>query len=135
MHRLFSGGSDRATDKWRRDFRFTGTEGLELHHLYRAMWWLGEEADPGDGSDLRTKRHVKDEIEEQIFFKNRDLFTGLEIVFFDTTSLYFEGEGGQELGEHGHSKDDRPDLKQMVVGAVIDDEGRPVCCELWPGFL
>jgi len=133
MHRLFSGGSDRAADKWRRDFHFTATEGLELHHLYRAMWWLGEKTDPGDGSDLRTKRHVKDEIEEQIFFRNRDLFTGLEIVFFDTTSLYFEGEGGQELGEHGHSKDDRPDLKQMVVGAVIDDEGRPVCCELWPG--
>ncbi len=133
MHRLFSGGSDRSADRWRRDFRFTGTEGLELHHLYRAMWWLGEETDPGDGKDPRTKRHIKDEIEERIFFRNRDLFTGLEIVFFDTTSIYFEGEGGKELGQYGHSKDNRPDLKQMVVGAVIDDKGRPVCCQLWPG--
>ena len=31
------------------------------------------------------------------------------------------------------SKDHRPDLKQMVVGAVLDGEGRPVCCEMWPG--
>jgi transposase len=55
------------------------------------------------------------------------------LVKFDATSLYFEGEGGQELGEHGHSKGNRPDLKQMVVRAVIDDKGRPVCCELLPG--
>jgi len=87
MHRLFSGGSDRSADRWKRDFRFAGTEGLELHHLYRAMWWLGEEIDPGDGKDVRTKRHVKDEIEEWIFFRNRDIFTNLEIVFFDTTSI------------------------------------------------
>ena len=133
MHRLFASGSDRAANRWRRDYCFTGTEKLELHHLYRAMWWLGEEIDGGDGADPRTKRHIKDKIEEQIFLRNRDLFTGLEIVFFDTTSLYFEGEGGDELGSHGHSKDHRPDLKQMVVGAVIDDEGRPVCCEIWPG--
>ncbi len=125
MHRLFSGGSDRSAEKWRRDFRFSGVEGLDLHHLYRAMWWLGEE--------IETGRYVKDEIEEKIFNRTRDLFTGLEIVFFDTTSLSFEGQGGHELGEYGHSKDNRPDLKQMVVGAVIDNHGRPVCCELWPG--
>jgi hypothetical protein len=95
------------------------------------MWWLGEEIDVGDGADPHSKRHIKDKIEEQIFLRNRDLFTGLEIVFFDTTSLYFEG--GDELGKNGHSKDHRPDLKQMVVGAVIDDGGRPVCCEIWPG--
>jgi transposase len=32
-------------------------------------------------------------------------------VFMDTTSLYFEGAGGQTLGEHGYSKDHRPDLR------------------------
>jgi hypothetical protein len=111
VHRLFSGGSDRSAERWRRDLRIYGTEDLDLHHLYRAMWWLGEEVDPGDEEDPRTKRHVKDEIEEELFSENRDLFTSLEIVFFDTTSLYFEGEGG-ELGEFGRSKDNRPDLKQ-----------------------
>lgn len=54
-------------------------------------------------------------------------------MFFDTTSIYFEGEGGETLGELGHSKDHRPDLNQMIVGTVLDGEGRPVCCELWPG--
>ena len=54
-------------------------------------------------------------------------------VGFDTTSIYFEGEGGETLGSRGHSKDHRPDLKQMVVGAALDGEGRPVSCEMWPG--
>jgi transposase len=65
--------------------------------------------------------------------RRRDLFTDLDLVFFDTTSLYFEGDGGETLGQYGHSKDHRPDLKQMVVGAVLDGDGRPICCELWPG--
>src|SRR5271166_5957660 len=43
LHRLFGGGSDRAADRWRQDYRIEGVEGLELHHLYRAMAWLGEE--------------------------------------------------------------------------------------------
>jgi len=55
------------------------------------------------------------------------------VVFFDTTSIYFEGNGGEELGAYGHSKDHRPDLKQMVVGIIIDGQGRPICSEVWPG--
>ncbi len=43
MHRLFDPGSDRAADKWREDYRIAGTSSLQLHHLYRAMAWLGEE--------------------------------------------------------------------------------------------
>jgi transposase len=54
-------------------------------------------------------------------------------VFFDTTSIYFQGEGGKTIGKRGHSKDHRPDLKQMVVGVVLDQNGNPVCSELWPG--
>ena len=41
----------------------------------------------------------------------------LQLVFFDTTSIYFEGEGGQDIGQRGFSKDHRPDLYQMVVGS------------------
>jgi len=37
LHRLFGGGSDRAADRWREDYRIDGVDGLELHHLYRAM--------------------------------------------------------------------------------------------------
>jgi transposase len=68
-----------------------------------------------------------------LFGRRRDLFTDVEVVFFDTTSLYFEGHGGESIGQYGHSKDHRPDERQMVVGAVLDGEGRPICCELWPG--
>ena len=75
----------------------------------------------------------KDLIEEDLFSYRRDLFSSLDLVFFDTTSIYFEGRGGETIGERGFSKDHRPDLKQMVVGAVIDDKGQPICCEMWPG--
>ena len=135
LHRLFAPGSDRAADQWRTDYLIDGTDGLQLHHLYRAMAWLGEELpqDQQQGSTRLVPRCTKDVIEEQVFGRRCDLFTQLDVVFFDTTSLYFEGAGGDELGQYGHSKDHRPDEKQMVVGAVLDGTGRPICCELWPG--
>ena len=70
---------------------------------------------------------------QRLFARRRSLFTDLSVVFMDTTSLYFEGEGGATLGERGHSKDYRPQLNQMIVGVIIDQEGRPVCSEMWPG--
>ncbi len=133
LHRLMSSGSDRYCDRWRRDYAIAGTEHIELHHLYRAMGCLGEPlADQSSASDF-APRCNKDLIEEDLFNMWRDLFTGLELVFFDTTSIYFEGEGGESIGKRGFSKDHRPDLKQMVVAVVINDEGRPICCEMWPG--
>lgn len=134
LHRLIDPGSDRAAERWKEDFHVPGTQDIELHHLYRAMGWLGE-ASIQLGHDARSLRCRKDLIEEELFKRNRDLFSELELVFFDTTSLYFEGQGGESLGRYGHSKDHRPDLKQMVVGAVLDGRGRPICCELWPGNL
>src|SRR5271157_5741804 len=134
MHRLFASGSDRAAERWRETYRLPGTEGLDLHHLYRAMAFLGEALDDRPGTRvLNTPRCTKDWIEEQLFEQRRDLFSAIDLVFFDTTSLYFEGEGGQEIGRHGKSKDHRPDLKQMVVGLALDLDGWPLCCELWPG--
>jgi transposase len=65
--------------------------------------------------------------------EKRELFSQLDLVFFDTTSIYFEGAGGKSIGQRGFSKDHRPDLKQMVVAVFIDDNGRPICCEMWPG--
>src|SRR5882762_11857639 len=56
-----------------------------------------------------------------------------QIPFFDTTSLYFEGRGGESIGKRGHNKDHRPDIYQMIVGMALDVEGRPICCEMWPG--
>jgi len=133
LHRLFASGSDRSCDKWHRDYVVEGAEGLSLHHLYRAMTFLGEEIEDQRSRTPFAPRCIKDLIEEEMFFERRDLFTGLDLVFFDTTSIYFEGEGGETLGQKGHSRDRRSDLNQMVVGAVIDSKGKPVCCEMWPG--
>ena len=72
-------------------------------------------------------------IEEALFARRRDLFSGLRLFFIDTTSIYFEGGGGESLGKRGHSKDHRPDLNQIVLAVVLDDTGRPVCCEMLPG--
>jgi transposase len=134
VHRLFASGSDRAAERWRQAYRLPGTETLELHHLYRAMAFLGEPLKDQPGARvLGTPRCTKDWIEEELFEQRRDLFSEIDLVFFDTTSIYFEGEGGQEIGRHGKSKDHRPDLKQMVVGLALDLHGWPLCCELWPG--
>ena len=132
LHRLFVSGSDRDCWSWMEDYDIPGAEGLDLHHFYRAMAWLGEEVEEKPERAL-APRCVKDLIEEKLFDRRRDLFTDLSIVFMDTTSLSFYGEGGETLGEHGYSKDYRPDLKQMILGLVVDGDGRPICTEMWPG--
>jgi len=136
LHRLLESGSDRAALRtWRANYQISGTDELQLQHLYRAMAFLGEELplEEQEGATPFSPRCTKDEVEEALFGRNRDLSSELKLVFFDTTSIYFEGEGGQTIGRRGHTKDHRPDLKQMVVGVVLDGEGHPVCCEMWPG--
>ena len=135
LHRLCATGSDRAGQRWKEDYRIDGADDLELHHMYRAMAWLGEELPAAQQQErlALVPRCTKDVIEERLFARRSDLFSELDMVFFDTTSLYFEGEGGDTLGQYGHSKDHRPDLHQMIVGVVLDGDGRPISCELWPG--
>lgn len=133
LHRLFESGSDRASLKWDDDFEISGADGLGLHHLYRAMGFLGRPVEDQAGAMKFAPRCTKDLIEEKLFDVRRDMFSSLSMVFFDTTSIYFEGNGGQTLGEYGYSKDHRSDRKQMVVGVVIDGDGMPLCCEMWPG--
>ena len=61
------------------------------------MAWLGEEL-PEKEQDGRTPfapRCLKDVVEERLFAYRRDLLTRLDLVFMDTTSLYFEGAGGE----------------------------------------
>jgi Transposase len=131
LHRLFPSGSDRSCDRWHRDYMINGVDDLSLHHLYRTMAFLGSEIED-HGDRTFSPRCTKDIIEEELFHRHQDLFSAFDIVFFDTTSLYFEGEGGK-IGQLGHTKDHRPDLNQMIVGVVLDREGTPVCSEMWPG--
>ncbi len=97
LHRLMVSGSDRACEYWRNDYRIDGIDDLELHHLYRAMIWLGEEL-PASEQAGRTlvPRCVKDLIEERLFACRRDLFSELGggRSWTPTATLYFEGRGG-----------------------------------------
>ena len=135
LHRIMVSGSDRACEKWIDDYDIPGAGNLALHHFYRAMAWLGEELPKDQQQDATPfgPRTTKDLIEEALFARRRDLFSELSVVFMDTTSLSFEGEGGATLGERGFSKDHRPDLMQMILALVIDAEGQPICTEMWPG--
>ena len=133
LHRLFISGSDRQCERWKNTQHVDGAEKLSLQHFYRAMYFLGEEIDDQLGKTPFADRCIKDVIEEKLFASRANLFSGLSMVFFDTTSIYFEGDGGAETGSLGHSKDHRPDLHQMIVGVVLNEKGEPICCELWPG--
>src|SRR5258708_3541654 len=95
LHRLFVSGSDRAADRWREDYQIGGLEGLTLHHLYRAMAWLGEELPAKEQDGRFAPRCTKDVVEERLFSHRRDLFTRLDRGFLETTSPYLQGAGGR----------------------------------------
>ncbi len=79
----------------------------------------------------------------------------VDLLFFDTTSTYFETghadevlprdqngrrvEAGSEVADeagfrsNGKSKDSRPDLPQVIVGMAVTRDGIPVRCWCWPG--
>ena len=96
------------------------SQGLELHHFYRAMAWLGEEVEE-KAADVLAPRCVKDLIEEKLFDRGRDLFISASV------SLSFYGEGGETLEAQLFQ---RPDLKQMILGLVVDGSGTPICTDM-----
>jgi transposase len=62
----------------------------------------------------------KAQVEQALFVRLRDLFSlRVDMVFYDLTSTYFEGEGPPELGGHGHSRDGKPRNRQVLVGLVM----------------
>ncbi len=74
----------------------------------------------------------KDEVEERLFFLHRDLASQVRLAFFDTRSRFFCKEGGN-LRARAYSPDRQPDLNQVVVAALVSEDGRPIACEVWPG--
>ncbi len=117
--RLVRPGSDLAASRWIQNVHGEGFDDLELQHLYRSMDFLAE---------------YQPEIEKELFRRGRDLFDyGVDLVFFDTTSVYFEGRGPAELARYGFSKDHRPDRKQVLVGVVMSRKGYPLSCQFWEG--
>jgi transposase len=113
-----------------RDVVIEGVEELSDDQLYRAMDFL---------------LGCSERVQESVFFSVASLLNlEVDVVFFDTTSTYFEidvddpiddGDDEQDgsLRRLGHSKDHRPDLPQVVIGLAVTREGIPVRCWVWPG--
>lgn len=119
LQRVLSPGSDRAGAKWIHTVHARGFEDLQLAHYYRALRILWQKKVP---------------IEQALYRRGLDLFNQpVDLVFFDTTSLYFEGLGPSGLAKLGKSKDHRPDHTQVVVGMLMRRDGLPIGCEVWPG--
>jgi len=119
LQRILAPGSDRAGAKWIHTVHAEGLDGLRLPNYYRA---------------LRILWRKKVAIEQALYRKGLDLFNQpVDLVFFDTTSLYFEGLGPAGLAKLGKSKDHRPDHPQVVVGVLMRRDGLPIGCEVWPG--
>lgn len=111
------------------DVAIPGLESMDEDQAYRAM-------------DLLVTADAEAKVQESVFFAVANLLNlEVDLLFFDTTSTYFERDteddadpGGQEgFRRYGHSKDHRPDLPQIVIGLAVTREGIPVRCWCWPG--
>ena len=105
---------------------------LDEDSCYRSMDWLLE---------------VQDELCEAVYFATADLLNlEVDLLFFDSTSTYFErdepeqdvvDEDGNVIREafrvHGKSKDSRDDLPQIVIAMAVTRTGIPIRVWCWPG--
>jgi len=75
----------------------------------------------------------KKPIEKELFLRLRNLFSlRVDLVFYDLTSTYFEGNGPAGLAKHGHSRDGKPRNRQILVGLVMID-GWPIAHHVFEG--
>ncbi len=80
-------------------------------------------------------------MEKEIFNRTAELFNvDVDVIFYDTTSTYFEvdaededDEDGFALRKRGHSKDDKANHPQIVIGLAVTREGLPVRSWVFPG--
>ena len=125
-NRAIAPASKLAAAEWAsRDVAIPGLERMDDDQAYRAM-------------DLLVEADSEAKVQEAVFFAAADLLNlEVNLLLFDTTSTYFErdqaeqGEGAFRV--HGHSKDHRPDLPQVVIGLAVTREGIPVRVWCWPG--
>jgi transposase len=75
----------------------------------------------------------KSTIERELYLRLRDLFSlKVDLVFYDLTSTYFEGQGPALLARHGYSRDGKPRNRQVLVGVVMVD-GWPLTHQVFAG--
>jgi Transposase DDE domain len=118
---------------------------------------VGELSDDGLYAAMDFLLEGCERVQEAVFFSVANLLNSeVDVIFFDTTSTYFEvevdddeagldddedddepaGEGRlEQAGQRrlGHSKDHRPDRPQVVIGLAVTREGIPVRVWVWPG--
>jgi hypothetical protein len=106
------------------DVVIPGLGGMDEDHAYRAM-------------DVLVAGDAQAKVQEAVFFAVANLLNlEVDLLFFDTTSTYFERDDEEPDGgfrRYGHSKDHRPDLPQVVIGLAVTREGIPVRIWTWPG--
>jgi hypothetical protein len=119
LQRLCEAGSDLAGSQWLSTVEAPGFKGIQLQHLYRTVGFLAE---------------VREELERELFFRDRDLFSQeLDLVFIDTTSTFVWRDEESSLVRRGHSRDRRPDQPQVVLCVAVDRTGFPVAWDILPG--
>lgn len=83
----------------------------DVNYFYRSMDYLLD---------------IKESLELAIYEQLRNLFSvNVKLTFYDITSTFFY-TGNCSLGEHGYSRDHRPDREQIVIGVVTSYEGYPI---------
>ncbi|NLT56444.1 MAG: IS1634 family transposase [Actinomycetales bacterium] len=107
------------------DVVIPGLETMDEDQAYRAM-------------DLLVSADAQARVQEAVFFAAANLLNlEVDLLFFDTTSTYFERDteeqGSDAFRCYGHSKDHREDLPQIVIGLAVTREGIPVRIWCWPG--
>lgn len=119
LNRISDPLSKRGVGEWIDDIYRSDFSCLEQHHLYRALDFLSEN---------------KESVELELFGRTKTLFDlQVDMVFWDTTSTYFEGKGPAGLADYGYSKDHRPDRVQVMIGVVMTRLGIPIAHEVFPG--
>jgi hypothetical protein len=107
------------------DVVIPGLGGMDDDQAYRAM-------------DLLVEADTQGQVQQAVFFAVANLLNlEVDVLFFDTTSTYFERdeEEDEESGfrRYGKSKDHRDDLPQIVIGLAVTRTGIPVRVWCWPG--
>lgn len=119
LQRLMEPGSDLQGSDWLKTVQGDGFSDIQLHQMYRTVGWLWD---------------IREELERQLFFRDRNLFTQeLDLVFIDTTSTYIYRDDETEYAKRGYSRDHRSHLPQMVLCVAVDRRGWPIAWEVFPG--
>ncbi len=134
-NRLTRPGSEHALAQWLEDFYVVTAEGqrwvpqwkpfrrVKVNFEQLRLWY----------QTLDDLLAGKQRIEGEIYQELRDLFSlEPELVFYDITSTYFEGQGPAELGRFGYSRDGKPRNRQVLIGVVMM-EGWPIAHHVFAG--